>query len=338
MPDPLVVIDADVLGRNRTGDETYTENLLRALAPLAEGVRIAAVTRRPELVPAGIEPVALAARSQELRMAVSLPRLLRRLRPALAHFQHALPLRLDVPAVVTIHDLSFERDPSLMGLLDRLTFKTMVPRAVRRAERVLAVSERTRGDLRELYGTPDAKIVVTPNGVDPAFGPGEADGEPFLLFVGAIQERKDPLAAADAAAAVGLPLVVVGPEKEPALARELERRGARLRGYVAKPELAELYRAAAALLLPSRYEGFGLPVLEALASGTPVVAAPEPALREVAGDAAVYADRDGFADGVRRALAERDRLRAAGLERAKAFSWEETARRTLAVYREVLGR
>jgi glycosyltransferase involved in cell wall biosynthesis len=199
------------------------------------------------------------------------------------------------------------------------------------------VSERTRRDLRDLYGTPDAKVVVTPNAVDPAFGPGEADGEPYLLFVGAIQERKDPLAAADAAAAVGLPLVVVGPEKEPALARELERRGARLRGYVAKPQLATLYRGAAALVLPSRYEGFGLPVLEAMASGTPVVAAPEPALQEVAGDAALYAEPGELADAVRRALAERERLSAAGLERAKGFSWDETARRTAAVYREVLG-
>ncbi len=337
MPDPLVVIDADVLGRNRTGDETYTENLLRALPAHADGLRLAAITRRPDLVPPGIEPVELRTGSQELRMALTVPRLLRRLRPALAHFQHAFPLRLYGPAVLTVHDLSFERDPSLMGRVDRLTFRTMVPRSVRRAARVLAVSERTRRDLRDLYGTPEWKIVVTPNAVDPAFGPGEADGEPYLLFVGAIQERKDPLAAAEAAAAVGLPLVVVGPEKEPALARELERRGARLQGYVAKPQLATLYRGAAALVLPSRYEGFGLPVLEAMASGTPVVAAPEPALQEVAGDAAVYAERGELADAVRQALADRERLSAAGLERAKKFSWDETARRTAAVYREVLG-
>jgi glycosyltransferase involved in cell wall biosynthesis len=337
VPEPLVVVDADVLGRNRTGDETYVENLLRALAPIAEGLRLAAVTRRPDLVPTGIEAVPLPARSQELRMAWRLPRLLRRLRPALAHFQHALPLGVRCPAVVTVHDLSFERDASLMGLADRITFKTFVPRAVRRAERVLAVSERTRRDLVELYGIDEAKIVVTPNAVDPVFTPDGEPGEAYLLFVGAIQERKNPLAAAAAAAEVGLPLVVAGPEKEPELARELERRGATLRGYVTKRELAALYRGASALLLPSRYEGFGLPVLEAMASGTPVVAAPEPALREVAGDAAVYAEPSELAAAVRRALAERERLRAAGLERARAFSWEETARRTLAVYREVLG-
>ena len=103
---PLVVVDADVLGRERTGDETYVLNLLRELSPLAPeaGLRIAAVTRRIDLVPAGIEPVELATPSQELRMTLMLPRLLRGLGAALGHFQYALPLVLPCPAVVTIHD------------------------------------------------------------------------------------------------------------------------------------------------------------------------------------------------------------------------------------------
>jgi glycosyltransferase involved in cell wall biosynthesis len=337
MTAPLVVLDADVLGRQRTGDETYVLNLLRGLPAAAPDLRFAAITRRPDLVPAGVEPVELPARSQELRMAWRVPRLLRRLRPALAHFQHALPLGLRVPAVVTVHDLSFARDPSLMGRKDRLVFGRAVPRAARRAARVLAVSQRTRRDLRELYGIPEERIVVTPNGVDPAFTPGNGTTDDYLLFVGAIQERKGPLVAAEAAAALGRPLVVVGPEKEPPLARELERRGADLRGWVEKPELAELYRRAAAVLVPSRFEGFGLAVVEAMACGTPVVAAAEPALQEVAGDAAVFAGPDGFAAAVEQALAEREHLRAAGLERARAFSWDESARRTAEVYREVLG-
>jgi len=339
MSPPLVVIDADVLGRERTGDETYVENLLRQLPLVAGGeLAFAAVTRRPDLVPAGVQALELPARVQELRMALALPRLLRRLRPAVAHFQHALPLRCPCPAVVTVHDLSFEREPAAMGLKDRLIFKAVVPRAARRAERVVAVSERTKRDLVELYGVSDARIVVTPNGVDPAFGPeGPATEGAYVLFVGAIQERKNPLAAADAAAEVGLPLVVAGPERDAGLARELARRGAGLRGYVEKPELAELYRGAACLILPSRFEGFGLPVLEAMACGTPVVACPDPAMQEVAGDAAIFAEPAGLGDAARRAIADRERMRAAGLARARLFSWDETARRTLAVYRELIG-
>jgi glycosyltransferase involved in cell wall biosynthesis len=334
-PRPIVVIDADVLGRQRTGDETYVENLLRFLPAIADEFRLAAITRHPELVPADVEPIHVATGSQKLRMAWSVPRVLRRLRPALAHFQHAMPLRCPCPAVVTIHDLSFERDPRAMSRRDRFVFRRVVPRAARTARRVIAVSERTKRDLVDLYGIPPDRITVTPHGVDPAFGPGQVAGEGYLLFVGAVQARKDPLAAARAAQEVGLPLVVAGPAREPELARELEALGADLRGYVDKAELAGLYRGAAALVLPSRYEGFGLPVLEAMASGVPVVVADEPALREVAADAAVYSDGD-LAAAIRTGLAERDRLVAAGLERAKAFSWEETARRTLEVYSEAL--
>jgi glycosyltransferase involved in cell wall biosynthesis len=330
---PLVVIDADVLGRRRTGDETYVTQLLRELPAVAEDLRIVAVTRDPELVPAGIEPVLLPARSQELRMAVTLPRLLRRLRPDVAHFIHAMPLRCPCPAVVTVQDLSWERDPSVFGFWDLATFKVFVRRAVRKAERVLAISERTKRDLIELYGTPSEKIVVTPLAPDPAFMPaGEHDS--FLLFVSAIEPRKQPLAAIDAANAVGRKLVVVGPPKDGQLAAELRRRGADVRGYVPKAELVRLYQQAACLVFPSRYEGFGLPVVEAMACGTPVVASPERAMQEVAGDAAIFTE--DLAEGVRRALADRARLSAAGLERAKTFSWRETARITADVYRSVL--
>lgn len=336
MTRPVVAIDADVLGRNRTGEETYILNLLRQLPAVAPDLEFAAVTRRPDLVPAGVEPLELPARFQETRMAWSLPRLLRRLRPQVAHFQHALPLGWAGPSIVTVHDLHFEYDPTVMGRLDRFTFKTVVPRAVRRADHVLAVSERTKRDIVELYGVAPEKVTVTPHGVDPAFAPGEAEGGGFVLFVGAIQARKDPLAAADAAAAVGLQLVVVGPEKEPGLAAELRSRGADVRGWVEKPELAQLYRDAAALVLPSRFEGFGMPALEAMASGTPVVLSSDAALREVAGEAGVYAEDGGLGSALRRALDDRARWSAAGLERAKAFSWESSARRTAEAYRRVL--
>jgi glycosyltransferase involved in cell wall biosynthesis len=324
----VILIDADVLGRARTGDETYVTNLLRELPRVAPDLRFAAVTRHPELVPDGVEAVRLGTPLQEVRMAWTLPRLLRRLRPELAHFQHALPLGWRGRSVVTLHDLSFETDREAMGRLDRLVFRTVVPRAARGADHVLVVSERTRRDVLDRYGVAPEKVTVTPNGVDPVFTPGDGHGG-YLLFVGAIHPRKDPLAALAAARAAGLPLVVAGPPKDRRLAARLHEAGADLRGYVDKPELADLYRRAAAVILPSRFEGFGLPVLEAMASGTPVVISADPALREVAGDAA--------AASVEEALRDRQRLAAAGIARAARFSWAETARRTADVYRHVLG-
>jgi glycosyltransferase involved in cell wall biosynthesis len=340
----VVAFDADVLGRQRTGDETYALNLLRELGPLAAAadIRLVAITRHPELVPDGVEPLELEARSQLLRMAWTLPRALRTLGADLSHTQHAIPLRPPCPCVVTVHDVSFAREPELMGWWDRTIFRRAVPRAVRKAARVLAVSERTKADLVDLYDVPAWRIEVTPNGVDPVFRPladepgDTASHGSYVLCVGAIQARKNQLAALEAAAAAGLPLVVVGPEKDRALAGELRKRGARLEGYVSSERLAELYRGAACLVQSSRYEGFGLPVLEAMASGVPVVAVPDPALREVAGNAAVFVDEHALAEGIRRALSERDRLAWEGLERARRFSWRAAAEKTLDAYREIL--
>ena len=335
MSDPLVVVDADVLGRRRTGDETYVENLLRALPAAAPDLRIAAITRRPDLVPAGVEPVALPSRSQELRMAVRVPLLLRRLRPALAHFVHSLPLAPPCPTVLTVQDLSFEHDAALMGRRETAIFRFVVPRSARRAQRVLAISERTKRDLVELYSLEPGRIVVTPLAADPAFRPGGARGD-YLLLSGSIEPRKNPLAAADAARAVGRRLVVVGPERDRALAAELRARGADVRGFVAKEELVRLTQEAAALVFPTRHVGVGLPVAEAMACGTPVVAAPDPAVREVGGDAVAYAEPAELAATLAAVLADPGPWSRAGLERAAASSWERTAQLTADVYRAVL--
>jgi alpha-1,3-rhamnosyl/mannosyltransferase len=168
-----------------------------------------------------------------------------------------------------------------------------------------------------------------------------------VLFVGGIQPRKDPQTAIEALARLNgdIQLVLVGDEKRGgAELREtirrlgLERR-VELTGHVEHDRLAVLYRGAACLVFPSRYEGFGIPVLEAMASGTPVVAAAAAAIPEVAGEAAVLVepgDAEAFAKGIETALERRGELVAAGLERARQFTWAETARRTLAVYRELL--
>src|SRR5262249_26660825 len=152
-----------------------------------------------------------------LRMAWTLPRVLRRLQPALAHFVHAIPPGLPCPAVVTVQDLSFERDATVLGRRERLIFKTVVPWSVRRAAHVFAISERTRDDLVELYGVAGDSITVTPLAPDPDFRPGDGPHDGFLLFVSAVEARKDPLAALEAARAAGLPLVVAGPLRDGSL-------------------------------------------------------------------------------------------------------------------------
>ena len=343
-----MVIDADVLGRRRTGDETYVAGLLRELPAFADRLHLAAVTRRPELVPDGIEPIRLAAGNQPLRMALRLPLLLRRRSPALGHFLHVVPPAWRGPSVLTVQDLSFERFPELMSRSDGFFFRTFVPRSARRADRVLTGSEWTKRDLVERYGVRPDRIVVTPYGYDAIFRPDgpRREGAPYALFVGALQRRKEPELALRALRETdsGLRLVFAGPDRglESNLRRQAHELGLAERvefaGHVPRDELAALYRGAASLVFPSRYEGFGLPVLEAMASGTPVVATRSSSIPEVAGDAAILVDAaaDALAEGLERAVAERERLAAAGLERAARFSWAETARLTADVYRELV--
>ena len=326
----MIVIDADTLGRRRTGDETYVRELLRALP---RDLDLAAVTRRPDLEPDGVRAVELDSSVQELRMLWSLPRLLRELRPSLAHFVHAIPPGLPCPSVLTVQDLSFERDKTVMGARERAIFKTVVPWSARRAAHVFAISERTRNDLVELYRIPADKITVTPLAPSPEFVPSDGGHDGYLLFVSAVEPRKDPLAALAAAQAVGMPLVVVGPQRDAALVEALRAGGADLRGYLPTDELVRLYQRAACLVHPSLYEGFALTPAEAMACGTPVVARPDAAVRELVGDAGILTD--DLVTGIRHALSERDRLRAAGLERAGLYSWAETARRTAEVYRRL---
>ena len=214
---------------------------------------------------------------------------------------------------------------------------------------MLVGSHWTRQRLADRYWVPPEKMVVTPYGVDPVFTPHgpRVDNGSYLLFVGALQPRKDPLCAVQALGLLDpeLELLFVGPEKRggDGVRHEVARLGLQRRvrflGHVPKDALAALYRGASCLVLPSRDEGFGLPVLEAMAVGTPVVASTAGALPEIAGEAAVLVpprDPAALAEGVERALSDRDRLRALGLERSRRFTWQETARQTADVYEELL--
>jgi alpha-1,3-rhamnosyl/mannosyltransferase len=208
-----------------------------------------------------------------------------------------------------------------------------VPRVVQAASAVITISEFTRSEVVEVLGTAPEKVHAIPIAVEAPFtadGP-RAEGD-YVLAVGTLEPRKNLERVRDAVQRVGAELRVVGAEGWG---------GVKVEGWVGRvsdDELAALYRGARCLVYPSLYEGFGLPVLEAMACGTPVVTSCGGATEEVAGDAGVLVDpldTASIAGGIEEALGRPDELRARGLERATAFSWDRVAQETWAVYERV---
>jgi glycosyltransferase involved in cell wall biosynthesis len=201
---------------------------------------------------------------------------------------------------------------------------------------VIAVSQFTRRELVELLRVPDEKIRVVPNAVGDEFTrEGPAEGGDYVLAVGTLEPRKNLERLAEAVRRTGRELRVVGARGWGGV--EVRGDGVRWLGEVDDAKLARLYRGAACFAYPSLYEGFGIPVLEAMACGVPVVTTRGAAMEEVADGAAVLVDARDPADiaaGIERAAAERDTLVPRGLERARAFRWDAVAAATVDVYRE----
>ncbi|MGA8566802.1 MAG: glycosyltransferase family 1 protein [Candidatus Binataceae bacterium] len=274
------------------------------------------------------------------------------------------------PGVVTVHDLAYRLNPEAYTAAFRFTYGVLVPAALRKADAIITVSESEKRNIVSHFPAVEDRIHAVHHG-----GPGTElvassaendhstkrmnnrqgkDSDNFALWVGTLTRRKNPQGAIDAIALVNkeikLPLVMVGTSyrgfKDAALTVPHHGGGiVRFIDYVnAFTELARFYRSAVCLLIPSFHEGFGLPALEAMAHGCPVVASSIPSLREVCGDAALYCDPNDPSDIAEklRMMARdselRERLRRLGLARAREFSWEKCARQTFAIISGVMAR
>ena len=311
-----VLIDTSFGGRGPSGTAVYLQCLVPALRELGVDVVEAADERRRPPAGGGLGSVRNFARDLRWRRRA----LVERARDAHAGvLHHPLPARsprAPCAQVITVHDLAFELRPQdfdrRFGAYARRAHRA----AARAADAVITVSEATKRDVVDHWGVDAARIVVAPHGPGQALGVTPAEPR-HVLYVGDDEPRKDlaTLRAAD----LPLPLVLAG------------RAGREVSGA----ELADLFAHAAALVHPSRHEGFGLTLLEAMAAGVPVVAARNDATEEVAGGAAVLVapgDPAALAAGVREALARRDELVSAGRERANRFTWQRSARMHLEAY------
>jgi glycosyltransferase involved in cell wall biosynthesis len=246
------------------------------------------------------------------------------------------PVRTATPLVVTVHDLAVFRRPEAFPPWTRTYSRAVVPRVVRAARIVTAVSEFTASELESVLRVPRGRIRIVPNAAAPAFtedGPHESGD--YLLAVGTLEPRKNLARAIEAAQRLGIELRVAGDPGWGGV--EATGPGVSWVGFASDDELARLYRGALCVVYPSLYEGFGIPVLEAMACGAPVVTSRGGATEEVAGGAAVLVDPEdvsSIAAGIADAIARRAELGAAGLRRARDYSWETSARLLLQAYED----
>ena len=309
-----VAVDVTPLRLTRAGTARYLHNLLERVPP-SQTVAFGGPTRAGVL-------------ARELWW---YPLALSRLRgvDVLHCPTYYAPVRPAVPTVVTVHDLAVLRHPETFPAWTRTYVPRVVPHMVRAARRVIAVSEFTASEVEELLQVPRGRIRVVPNGVDAAFtADGPRAGGDYVLAVGTLEPRKNLRRTIDAVGRLGLELRVVGARGWGGV----EPSGAHVTwlGEVDDEELARQYRGARCVVYASLYEGFGIPVLEAIACGAPVVTSLGGATEEVAGGHATLVDPldvASIADGIERA-------RPGDPAYARSFTWETTASATAAVYEE----
>jgi len=366
-------VDAHAIGRHLTGNEVYVRNLLHGFAALDQTSEFIAYLSSNVNGAAAAVPDRFVRRhvsgNSFLRLGVELSRLLREDAPDLLHVQYTAPLACPVPVVVSVHDISFLEHPEYFPWQRALQLRITVKRTMEGAARVLTPSEFSRTTILQSYKLDPARVQVVPIAVSPIFRPMAQEvakasvngrfgfSEPFVVTVGDLQPRKNQLGLIEAFERLltenpNLPhhLVIVG--KDTWFSSRVHARATQspfasrihFTGWVTDEDLVQLYNASDLLAFPSFYEGFGLPILEAMACGRAVVCSNTSAMPEVADSAAllfnpaetgevVRAMRDLLLDSELRARMER-----LGQQRASLFTWERTARRTLEIYYEVAGK
>ncbi len=281
-----------------------------------------------------------------------LPAILNKAQPDLCHYTNFLaPISEDRPYVVTIHDMGLEVLQDSHPIAKRLYTKRLIPRVARRARLIITNSEYSKWEILRYLGIPEDRIRVTPLAASPAFKPQTVrPANPYFLYVGNLEPRKNLGRLIEAFARLPKKdhqLVIVGNRwyrggDAEERARSLGLNGrVKFLGYVPREDLPEVFNGATALVYPSLLEGFGLPVLEAMACGTPVITSNNSALKEIAGDAATLVDPTSVRE-ITEAMANlaedgklRKELSRRGLKRASEFSWTTTARLTMDVYDEI---
>jgi len=363
-------VDAHAIGQHLTGNETYIRNLLNCFAALDRDADFVTYISREDAfdeVPERFHKRRVAV-NPFVRLGFDLPRRLRRDRPHLLHVQYTAPIFCGVPLVVSVHDVSFLEHPEYFTAFRSVQLRHTVRRTVRAASRVLTPSEFSKRRILEAYGLDDEKVVVLPNGVSSSFRPISREAAqrwvqstlhvpvPFVLTVGDLQPRKNHASLIRAferlvRAYPQIPhhLLIVGKETwyAPAVRAAARKSAASGRihftGFVSDDDLLKLYGGCDLFVYPSFYEGFGLPIVEAMACGRAVACSNTSAMPEVADSAALLFDprsEDELLLAMRDLLLNpelRMRMERLGVQRAPLFSWDRTAVKTLELYYEIAG-